>query len=94
MVAYFRSLNYDYVKKNQNRLKNYVNTIANELDKISTFFEESEGVELHCLPELLDVSLTIIYVGESYNAIKYNEKGKDLGFKLFYRPGHYEIVYA
>ena len=96
MIAYFRSLNYEHVKKHHadRRLKDFIPELNLELRKISTFYEESEGVELESLAWLLGVKLSIYFAGENNKIYKYNEGGKDLGFKLFYRPGHYDIVYT
>lgn len=59
-----------------------------------TFDQESEGIEIYSLTHAMKTKIIVFYVDEkNFVPIEYMENLEDKGLFLFYRPGHYDIIY-
>ena len=97
MIGYFRSANYNFIKNGAEQFKDFMDehtTLDYYLNKVPVFGEESEGVELYSLADLFKVPLSIYCVKkDSINPIHYFERKENSQYYLFFRPGHYDIIY-
>ncbi len=58
------------------------------------FGQESEGIQIYALAEALQTRITIFCIDAGgFEPVYYMENLEDKGIYLFFRPGHYDIVY-
>lgn len=97
IIGYFRSINYHNLIKNKSSFLPYTNGEEDfqiTLERTRTFGSESEGVEINSLTDAMKTRLTIFCVDQDgLHPIQNFNHLENKNFYLFYRPGHYEIVY-
>jgi hypothetical protein len=95
MIMYLRSVNYRKIHKNIQKYEPFINTDKpDQIENIKLLNEEAEGLEFDAMADALNIMIvTNSVTSEGFRAYEYRGESPTVRIDLFFRPGHYDIIY-